>query len=706
MTAVFNRLGPYEIREEIGRGGMAQVFLANDTRTDRLVALKVVPPGRDHEAREILAAERAGAELQRQFSRVSTHVPAVFEHTDDESGYFLVAMEYLDGENLSDLIARGPVQAERAVTIAIELCDCLSRAHRFVPVDGDKPMRLVHGDLKPRNVRITSDGSVKVLDFGIAKALSLSRKVTRNDFGTMPYLSPERLDTVEVDEFADLWAVGVMLYEMVRGTRPYEAGDTQRLERLIRARVPPLPLNGCCPIGLEAVIARLLGPTPKVRYESATAAREDLERFKSGQITKAEELGWPSRVIDEEATRRTRPSSPAASPGHVAVPVAAPASFDPDATRRTRPEPPKAAPSTTPPPRATVPPAAINTAAKPPVPAQRKRLRFDQIVARVMFVGVIFFVLQAMANEFKVAGDARRIAADVSTRELDQLDDVWRNYDSLSRRSSLRWGTSRLERALTQRTMTLTDRIISNYRMGVSTVREAQWQSARDALARAIPVSNGDNEVRAAFRYCDGHLHRINGEAHKRRHEDEEAQRELTEAVASFREAADLRRDWPDPFLGLARTFIYGLEDIDRGADALNEAQRRGYTPTERETVQLADGYRARGNSLMKSAEQLSGMSQESDYLNRAVESYQRALALYEQAAGVANVPSNIRATQRAHDQAQRRIDELLITTGEPSPPAEPPAAPVDHVETPTDRPATDDPPTRSARSEEATPWQ
>jgi eukaryotic-like serine/threonine-protein kinase len=706
MTAVFNRLGPYEIREEIGRGGMAQVFLANDTRSDRLVALKVVPPGRDHEAREILAAERAGAELQRQFSRLSTHVPAVFEHTDDESGYFLVAMEYLDGENLSDLIARGPVPAERAVTIAIELCECLAKAHRFLPVDGDKPLRLVHGDLKPRNVRITSDGSVKVLDFGIAKALSLSRKVTRNDFGTMPYLSPERLDTVEVDEFADLWAVGVMLYEMVRGARPYEASDTQRLERLIRARVPPLPLNGHCSIGLEAVIARLLGPTPKVRYENATAAREDLERFKSGTITKAEELGWPSRVVDDEPTRRTKPSTDRRAEALASAATAASAvtpAADPEATRRTRPEPAKAAASSTPPPRVNATPAAIK-AATPPAAVPRKRLRFDQIVARFMFVGLIFFVVQAMANEFKVAGDARRVAADVSTRELDQLDDVWRSYDTLSRRSSLRWGTSRLERALTQRTMTLTDRIMSNYRMGVSTVREAQWQSARDALARAIPVSNGDNDVRAAFRYCDGHLHRISGEAHKRRHEDEEAQRELTEAVASFREAADLRRDWPDPFLGLARTFIYGLEDIDRGADALNEAQRRGYAPTERETVQLADGYRARGNSLMKSAEQLSGMSQESDYLNRAVESYQRALALYEQATGAANVPSNIRATQRAHDQAQRRIDELLITTGEPSP-APPTAEPVDH-DTPGDHPATEEPQTRSARSEETAPWQ
>ena len=663
MSAVFNRLGPYEIREEIGRGGMAQVFLANDTRTDRLVALKVVPPGRDHEAREVIAAERAGAELQRQFSRVSTHVPAVYEQCDDESGYFLVAMEYLDGENLSDVIARGPIPVERAITIAMELCGCLERAHRFAPDDGDRPMRLVHGDLKPRNVRITSNGSVKVLDFGIAKALSLSRKVTRNDFGTMPYLSPERLDTVEVDEFSDLWAIGVMLYEMIRGTRPFDAPDTQRLERIIRARVPPLPLPAGCPIGLEAVIARLLGPTPAVRYDCARAVREDLERFSSGKTTQAEEIGWPSRVAgtdpsapdNTEATRRTRP-----------------AAVDPDATRRTLPPSPSAmarqAPSVS---AKAGPPSPLSSARQAPAsPSVATRLglqglRLDQKVARGLLVLLILVVFAALANEFSVAADARRLAADVSTRELDRLDDLWAAHDRLAQRSSLHWGTIGLERALTQRTLTLAERVIVNYRMALPTVREAQWQSARDALAHAVTVSGGDRRLRADFRYCDGHLHRINGEAHKRRHEDAEAQRELTEAVASFREAADLRRDWPDPFLGLARTFIYGLEDIDRGADALNEARRRGYMPTERETVQLADGYRTRGNTLVRSANQLSGMSQESDYLTRAVEAYQRALGLYMQATSVPNVPMNIRTTQRAHDLAQRRLNDLSLTPAE-----------------------------------------
>ena len=116
----------------------------------------------------------------------------------------------------------------------------LEAAHAFeAVVNGRNLNALLHLDLKPRNVRITSAQLVKVLDFGTAKALSLSRKVTRNDFGSVAYLSPERLETGEVDARADLWALGVVLYEMVRGIPPFQAADTRRLERLILARRPP-----------------------------------------------------------------------------------------------------------------------------------------------------------------------------------------------------------------------------------------------------------------------------------------------------------------------------------------------------------------------------------------------------------------------------------------------------------------------------------
>src|SRR5215467_11219726 len=306
MKTVFQQLGPFEILEAIGHGMAGNVFIARDTRTQKRVALKLVPHGTDQDSVEILAAERWGAELQQQLSRVSGRVPKVFEHGDHESGYY-VAMEYLDGENLSNLISRGPLIPEQAADIAIALCCFLEDAHHFEAVIGDREIRsLVHGDLTPRNVRITSGHKVKVLDFGIAKALSLSRKVTRNDFGTLSYLSPERLESGVVDEYVDFWAVGVILYEMVRAGRPFQAEDTRRLERLILARHGAPSLNTLCPIRLEAIIAKLLAPVPAERYQSAQTIRLDLERFRSGQPTQAEQQGWPKRTEDEPETRRTQ----------------------------------------------------------------------------------------------------------------------------------------------------------------------------------------------------------------------------------------------------------------------------------------------------------------------------------------------------------------------------------------------------------------
>ena len=132
---------------------------------------------------------------------------------------------------------------------------CASSSKRRIAFDGhdrrrDARRSLLHGDLKPRNIRVLADDEIKVLDFGIAKALSLSRKVTRNDFGSIAYLSPERIESGEVDAQADFWAVGILLYEMVSGVQPFQAPDTRRLEQRIRARRPPALLDGRCPVAL------------------------------------------------------------------------------------------------------------------------------------------------------------------------------------------------------------------------------------------------------------------------------------------------------------------------------------------------------------------------------------------------------------------------------------------------------------------------
>ncbi len=205
MTTVFRDVGAYRIIREIGHGGMATVFLAEDTRHNREVALKLVSMAADREGREVLDAERWGTKLQARLAEACGLVPRVYED-GDQPPYYFIAMEYVHGENLSDVIARGPVAPGEVVRIGSALGRFLDSAHRFKTViDGREFWSLVHGDLKPRNVRLTENGDIKVLDFGIAKALSLSRKVTRNDFGSMPYLSPERLESTEVDAHADLW---------------------------------------------------------------------------------------------------------------------------------------------------------------------------------------------------------------------------------------------------------------------------------------------------------------------------------------------------------------------------------------------------------------------------------------------------------------------------------------------------------------------
>jgi eukaryotic-like serine/threonine-protein kinase len=638
MTTVFQRVGPYEILEEIGRGGMAAVFLATDTRTTRRVALKLVPTGTDREALEILEAERWGAKLQEQFCLASGHVPAVYEH-GTEWGYFYIAMEYLEGLNLSEVIAAGPLSSERAAGIAVQVCEFLEAAHRFeVTIDGRALRSLLHGDLKPRNIKVSQDDRVKVLDFGIAKALSLSRKVTRNDFGSIAYLSPERLESGEIDPQADFWAVGVLLYEMVSGGLPFQAPDTRRLEQRIQSGQPPAALGGRCTTGLAAVIGKLLAGRPEDRYAAAAAIREDLEHVVAGRETAAEREGWPARATDQPPTRRTRPPEP----------------VDDQATRRTRE--PLATQETT----AAQPGKPANQT--PPPPGARGTSLSRRPLLRM---ALLLIALGTACNEIRVAGVARRLAATVPTRELDGLADAWDEYEGLSRRS-LRFGVIGLERALAQQTAMLGDRVIANYRTTLPSVRETQWRLAREALAHAISVAP-TARLKASLRYCDGHLHRIDGEARKARGKTVEAQQQFTDAVTAFREAAELRPDWPDPFLGLARTFIYGLEDVDRGADALAQAQRYGYMPGDRETTQLADGYRVRADTLARTARTLAGLAQEQEYLRRAAEAYRRALELYAKVVSFADVARAMRLTQRALGQVEQRMAAISRPAVQPS---------------------------------------
>jgi serine/threonine protein kinase len=646
---------------------MADVFAANDSRTGQRVALKLVPLGDDHEARQVVEAEREGAEYQKQLWQVYRQVPEVYEYGNDDS-YFYIAMELLDGQNLSELISRGALPPERALGIAAQICRFLEAAHQLEPtIDGRKRRSLLHGDLKPRNIRILKDDEVKVFDFGAAKALSYSRKVTRHDFGSIAYLSPERIESGDIDAHADFWGVGVILYEMVSGAQPFQAQDTRRLESTIRARRPPPAVNHGAPLGVQAVVAKLLAAAQHDRYGSAQEIREDLECARAGRETLAEREGWPSRVQDEPATRRVR----APENGNDAN------AGDEEATRRTRPGPPVATDTAVPPaiPRGVGPPPKL-ASAQPPAPV-KKRSRLARAIRTVLLVAAFAIVV----NELRISGTAGRLADTVASLELNELDGAWLQYQEL-RDGSLGVGVAGLERALVRQTRTLTDRVFANYRTPSPSVREAQWRTAREMLAHALGSRRDDLQLRAALRYSDGHLHRIDGEARKARKLAADAQREFADALVAFREAAELRPNWPDPYLGLMRTFIYGLDDVERGEDALEQAVSRGYQAGDRETIQLAEGHRVRADALVRSARQFTGSAQEIQYLNRAVDEYRKTLNFYSQVPAVGDTVRQMRIAQRALAATEYRISSITTASapaqasGDPSPVAAAEASP------------------------------
>jgi hypothetical protein len=203
---------------------------------------------------------------------------------------------------------------------------------------------------------------------------------------------------------------------------------------------------------------------------------------------------------------------------------------------------------------------------------------------------------------------------------------------------------------LRRQSVLLSDRTFTRYRTGGATVYEREWRLTRDALGFAVRAHPSDAQLKAGFRYCEGHLLRIEGEARAKDRHATAAQEALTAAVTAFREAAELRSNWPDPFLGLMRTFIV-MEDIERGADALAQAQRYGYTAGNRDWALLGEGYLTRAAKLAQ--------SDELETLHRAADAYTQAIDHLSKAVGFGNVTRRLRDAQRHLRDVQERIENL-----------------------------------------------
>jgi len=259
----------YRILSKIGAGGMGEVYLADDTKLHRKVALKFL-------GEQFLNDPTARSRFVReaQMAAALNHPRVVTIHDVGEyQGRPFFSMEYLEGKSLADAIADKQLDIADAIAVAIQICDGLQVAHK---------KGLVHRDIKPGNIMIDDNRQVKILDFGIAKALGLATETQMHVTpGTPSYMSPEQLQGREFDQRADLFSFGVVLYEMVSGQRPF-AGDyiAAATYSIINESPPPLSsLVKGLPTGLEEIVNRLLEKDPQKRYQNADEVCEDLKKI-------------------------------------------------------------------------------------------------------------------------------------------------------------------------------------------------------------------------------------------------------------------------------------------------------------------------------------------------------------------------------------------------------------------------------------------
>jgi serine/threonine-protein kinase len=273
---IFN--GRYELHRRLGRGGMAEVYLARDQMLDRAVAVKVLFPAL---ATDPGFVERFRREAQSAASLSHPNIVGVYDWGEANSTYFIV-MEYVEGESLAELIeADGRLHPDRAAEIASEMASALGYAHRSGGV--------IHRDVKPGNVLLTPDGTVKVADFGIARAISDSsdRNLTKTGavMGTATYFSPEQARGLRVDPRSDIYALGCVLYEMIIGQPPFAGENAVAIAtKHVRDQpVPPRRIDPAVPETLEAIILKCMAKDPDHRYPSARDMRSDLRRHREGK---------------------------------------------------------------------------------------------------------------------------------------------------------------------------------------------------------------------------------------------------------------------------------------------------------------------------------------------------------------------------------------------------------------------------------------
>ncbi|MGE3288751.1 MAG: Stk1 family PASTA domain-containing Ser/Thr kinase [Pseudonocardia sp.] len=283
----------YELGETLGYGGMSEVHRGFDTRLGRDVAVKVL---RADLARDPQFQMRFRREAQNAAALNHPAIVAVYDTGEIPSEYGplpYIVMEYVDGQTLREIVkTQGPLSQQKVIEVMADVCAALDFSHRH---------QIIHRDVKPANIMINRAGAVKVMDFGIARALGEGQNVTQTAavIGTAQYLSPEQARGEQVDARSDVYAAGCVLYELLTGEPPF-TGDTPVAVAYQHVREDPKrpsDVNSDVPPALDAVVLKALSKNPANRYQSAAEMRSDLVRVRSGQAPLA-----PMVMSEEERT--------------------------------------------------------------------------------------------------------------------------------------------------------------------------------------------------------------------------------------------------------------------------------------------------------------------------------------------------------------------------------------------------------------------
>ncbi|MDX1643045.1 MAG: protein kinase [Thermoanaerobaculia bacterium] len=266
----------YEIREQLGRGGMGVVYRAWDTRLDRWVALKFLP---QHANEDPLARERFVREAKAASALEHPHICTIHEIGETDDGQLFICMAFYDGPNLRKALATGRITTSRGFEIARQLCGAIARAH---------DAGIVHRDLKPSNIMMTKQGDVAIVDFGLAKlAGEISLTQTGATLGTTAYMSPEQLQGKDLDFRTDLWSLGVIIYQLLTGKYPFNGDYDQALQRSILEDEPqpPSEVSPDLPQYIDAVMSRLLAKDREERFHSAGEISQVLRSLEQAEAS-------------------------------------------------------------------------------------------------------------------------------------------------------------------------------------------------------------------------------------------------------------------------------------------------------------------------------------------------------------------------------------------------------------------------------------